>query len=43
MVHWLVWPWMRWSTDPDHNVVHVQVREHMHVHAQWCGDYTTGR
>ncbi|GAA2233494.1 hypothetical protein GCM10010360_67300 [Streptomyces nogalater] len=33
---------MLWSTDPDHNSVHVQMHEHMHVHEQWSRDYSLG-
>ncbi|QFI43472.1 hypothetical protein FQ762_17635 [Streptomyces coelicolor A3(2)] len=37
-MHWLMWPLMQWSTDPDHNPVHVQMHEQMHVHARCsCG------
>ncbi|GGR93340.1 hypothetical protein GCM10010236_54900 [Streptomyces eurythermus] len=31
---------MLWSTDPDHNSVHVQMHEQMHVHERCCRDYT---
>ncbi|MEW5354621.1 hypothetical protein E0E62_19530 [Streptomyces sp. 16-176A] len=40
MVHWLMWPLMHRSTDPDHNLVHVQLHEQMHVHAECLGGYS---
>lgn len=40
MVHWLVWPLVQWSTDPDHSPVHVQMHGQMHVHAGWSRGYS---
>ncbi|MCI3152870.1 hypothetical protein ELQ39_14075 [Streptomyces sp. GB4-14] len=39
-MHWLVWPLMQWSTDPDHSSVHVHMHERMHVHEGCRGGYS---
>ncbi|GGQ38403.1 hypothetical protein GCM10010250_05580 [Streptomyces althioticus] len=42
-MHRLVWPLMQWSTDPDHNSVHVHMQGQMHVHGGWWRGYSLTR